>query len=46
MPSVSIQELAELILACFVDFVAQGLTFEMPMPGVRCPRCAERGIEQ
>ena len=46
MPSVSIQELAEVILACFVDFVAQSLIFEMPMPGVRCPRCAEREKEQ
>ena len=46
MCSISIQEYGEIILACYLDLVTQGYTFEMPMPGVRCPRCAARGIEQ
>ena len=34
------------ILACFVAFGLAVLIYQMPMPGVRCPRCAEREIEQ
>lgn len=35
-----------IIIACiFIGFVIATI-LKMPMPGVRCPRCAERGIEQ
>ena len=38
--------LISLVLACFGLQVIPGYTHKMPMPGVRCPRCAERNIEQ
>ena len=46
MSSLGIQEFGEIILAIFIDVVVQGYINEMPMPGVKCPRCAERGIDQ
>ena len=35
-----------LIFACFVLGLLIVMIFEMPMPGVRCPACAARGVEQ
>lgn len=35
-----------LVLACIVLHIGKPLVALMPMPGVRCPTCAERGIEQ
>ena len=46
MPSLGIREWGELILACFIDLVTQSYINEMPMPVVKCPRCAERGVDQ
>lgn len=35
-----------LVLACIVIHIGKPLVALMPMPGVRCPKCADNGIEQ